>query len=116
MSNLDQAIRAADALGISYGYFIARTYNPSAIAAPATKKKRKTPERRFTDEQAFILWQAGKSDSEIGAIVGVSRQTIQKWRDVLELPSTSKGIVNTQKYRLCKLRDGTYIALNNDEL
>lgn len=116
MSKLDQDIRAADALGISYGYYIARTYNPSALMAPPSKKKRKFPERRFTDEQAFALWQAHKSDTEIGAIVGVSRQTIQKWRDVLELPSTAKMIVNTQKYRLCKLRDGTYIAVHNDEL
>lgn len=115
MSKLYQDIRAADALGISYGYYIARTYNPTALMAPPTKKKRKFPERRFTDEQAFALWQAHRSDTEIGAIVGVSRQTIQKWRDVLELPSTAKTIVNTQKYRLCKLRDGTYIVVHSDE-
>lgn len=116
MSKLDQDIRAADAMGISYGYYIARTYNPSALMAPPTKKKRKFPERRFTDEQAFALWQAGKSDTEIGAIVGVSRQTIQKWRDVLELPNIGKKFVDTQKYRLCKLRDGNYIVIHCDEI
>lgn len=114
---LDQDIRAADALGISYGYYIARTYDPTALMAPPTKKKqRKFPERRFTDEQAFALWQAGKSDTEIGAIVGVSRQTISKWRDVLELPNTAKNSVNTQKYRLCKMRDGMYIVVHSDEI
>lgn len=116
MSKLDQDIRAADSLGISYGYYIARTYNPTALMAPPAKKKRKFPERRFTDEQAFALWQAYKSDTEIAAIVGVSRQTIQKWRDVLELPSTAKAIVNTQKYRLCKMRDGSYIVVHSDEI
>ena len=114
MSKLDQDIRAADALGISYGYYIARTYDPMALMTAPTKKKRKFPERRFTDEQAFALWQAGKSDTEIGAIVGVSRQTIQKWRDVLELPSTA-NVRQYAKYRLCKLRDGTYIAVHSDE-
>lgn len=116
MSKLDQDIRAADALGISYGYYIARTYDPMALMTAPTKKKRKFPERRFTDEQAFALWQAGKSDTEIGAIVGVSRQTISKWRDVLELPNTAKKIVNTQKYRLCKMRDGMYIVVHSDEI
>ena len=116
MNQLDQDIRAAIALGISYGYYKARTYNPTAHMAPPTRKKRKTPGRRFTDEQAFALWQAGKSDTEIGAIVGVSRQTIQKWRDVLELPSTAKTPVETQKYRLCKTGDGMYIVVHNDEL
>lgn len=117
MSKLDQDIRAADALGISYGYYKARTYIPTALMAPPSKKKqRKFPERRFTDEQAFALWQAGKSDTEIGAIVGVSRQTIQKWRDVLELPLTTKKFVDTQKYRLCKIRDGTYIVVHSDEI
>ena len=116
MSKLDDDIRAADALGISYGYYIARTYDPTATMATPTKKKRKFPARRFTDEQAFALWQAGKSDTEIAAIVGVSRQTIQKWRDILELPLTSPKTVNTQKYRLCKLKDGNYIVVHSDEL
>lgn len=116
MSKLDQDIRAADALGISYGYYIARTYDPMALMTAPAKKKRKFPERRFTDEQAFALWQAYRSDTEIAAIVGVSRQTIQKWRDVLELPNTGKKIVETQKYRLCKLRDGMYIVVHSDEI
>ena len=116
MSQLDQDIRAAIALGISYGRYKARTYDPSVLMVPPAKKKRKCPDRRFTDEQAFALWQAGKSDTEIGSIVGVSRQTINKWRDVLELPSTTKKIVNTQKYRLCKLKDGTYIVVHTDEI
>jgi hypothetical protein len=112
MSRLDEDIRAADAMGISYGYYIAMSYDPYvAMAAPnyANNKKRRT--RRYTDELLFRLWQEGKTDEQIGADVGVSRQFIQRWRDQLELPSTSKFRVNTQKYRLTTMRDGTYIVI-----
>lgn len=112
MSKLDEDIRAADALGISYGYYIAMSYDPYAAMAtpdPTSSKKRRT--RRYTDEQLFRLWQEGYTDEQIGQAVGVSRQYIQRWRDQLELPSTSKFRVNTQKYRLTTLRDGTYIVI-----
>lgn len=115
MSQLDHDIRAADAMGISYGYYIARSYNPDAAMAdpsPTSQKRRRT--RRYTDEQLFLLWQEGKTDEQIGQAVGVSRQFIQRWRDQLELPSTSKFRVNTQKYRLTTLRDGTYIVIISD--
>ena len=111
MSQLDLDIRAADAMGISYGKYIALNYDPDApMANPctATKKRRK---RRYTDDQLFRLWQEGYTDEQIGQAVGVSRQYIQRWRDQLELPSTSKFCVNTQKYRLTTLRDGTYIVI-----
>ena len=111
MSQLDFDIREADAQGISYGYYIAQSYDPyAAMAAPAPTSKRRR-KRRYTDENLFLLWQEGKTDELIGQAVGVSRQFIQRWRDQLELPSTSKFRVNTQKYRLTTLRDGTYIVI-----
>lgn len=117
MDQLDCDVRAAKELGFpSYGYYIASKYDPFVpMASPAPSRKRRRT-RRYTDEQLFLLWQEGKSDSEIGAAVGVSRQFIQQWRDQLELPSTYQSIVNTQKYRLTKLPDGTYIVILNDEL
>lgn len=38
--------------------------------------------------------------------LGVSRQRIQTWRDVLELPATDKEPVDTTKYYLVKLSNG----------
>ena len=112
MSRLDEYIRAADALGLSYGYYTALIYEPvkKAMADPTVKIKRYGP-NRYTDEQLFRLWQEGYTDEQIGAAAGVSRQYIQRWRDQLELPSTSKFRVNTQKYRLTTMRDGTYIVI-----
>lgn len=111
MSQLDLDIRAADELGISYGYYIARSYDPYAAMAEPNPKVKRRRTRRYTDEQLFRLWQEGNTDEQIGQAVGVSRQFIQRWRDQLELPSTSKFRVNTQKYRLTTLRDGTYIVI-----
>lgn len=114
MSQLDLDVRAAKELGYpSYGYYIAAKYDPTArMAASATEStKRKHRNRRYTDEQLFLLWQEGKSDEQIGKAVGVSRQLIQRWRDQMELPSTSKTRVDTKKYRLATLQDGTYIVL-----
>ena len=112
MSKLDEDIRAADAMGISYGYYIALSYDPyAAMAAPDHTSHKRRRKRRYTDEQLFRLWQEGYTDEQIGQAVGVSRQFIQRWRDQLELPSTSKFHVNTQKYRLTTMRDGTYIVI-----
>ena len=113
MSQLDEDIRAADALGISYGYYIARTYDPyKDMTAPPVKKRKR---RRFSDAEAFALWQDGKNDSEIGRSLGVTQQTISNWRNQLELPLLSKNMVNPQKYRLAELPDGTCIAVHIDE-
>lgn len=117
MSQLDEDIRAADAMGISYGKYKALTYDPyPAMADSSVSTPKRRRRKRYTDEQLFLLWQEGKTDSEIGEAVGVSRQFIQRWRDQLELPSTSKFLVNTQKYRLTQMRDGTYIVVHTDEL
>jgi len=112
MSQLDVDISAADAMGLSYGYYMALIYESAknAMADPPVKLKRYGP-NRYTDEQLFRLWQEGCTDEQIGAAAGVSRQYIQRWRDQLELPSTSKFHVNTQKYRLTTMRDGTYIVI-----
>ena len=111
MSQLDLDVRAADALGISYGKYKALTYNPGQTMAIPQQNTRKRPARRFTDVQAFTLWQAGMTDAEIGKTLGVSRAYIQRWRDQLELPSTSKNRIDTKKYRLAALQDGTTIVL-----
>lgn len=112
MSRLDDHIKAADAMGISYGYYIAMRYDPDATMEPPTLQKRKNRrKRRYTDEQLFHLWQKRYTDEQIGKSVGVSRQLIQRWRDQLELPSTSKNHVKTQKYRLTTLQDGTPIFI-----
>ena len=110
MSKLDEDIRAADALGISYGKYMAMHYDPYATEATAAPTVRKHRRRTYSDEELFRLWQDGYTDEQIAQTVGVSRQLIQRWRDQLELPSTSKFRINTQKYRLTTLRDGTYIV------
>ena len=117
MSRLDEDIRAADAIGLSYGYYIALVYEPAkkAMAAPHINPKRYGP-NRLTDEQLFRLWQEGYTDDQIGAAAGVSRQYIQRWRDQLELPSTTKFRVNTKKYRLTTMQDGTYVVIISNNL
>lgn len=116
MSQLDEDIRAADAMGLSYGYYYALVYPPTekAMANPPVKTKKYGP-NRYTDKQLFRLWQEGYTDEQIGAAAGVSRQYIQRWRDQLELPSTSKFRVNTQKYRLTTMQDGTYIVIISEK-
>lgn len=94
-----------------------RQASPRSPPAPSRKRKRKrNRKRRYTDEQLFTLWQEGKTDEQIGQAVGVSRQYIQRWRDQMHLPSTSKSGINTQKYRLARLQDGTSVAVRNDEV
>lgn len=109
---------AARAMGLSYGKYKALTYNPQNTpkkedTPPAHSKKKSS---KYTDKQLFELWQEGKTDAEIGAAVGVSRAMIQKWRDKMELPSTSKRKINTKKYRLVDTEYGPYIVLQDDLL
>lgn len=116
MSQLDLDIRAANNLGISYGKYKALTYQPGQTMAPPLKKQSNRPPRRFTDAQAFALWQAYMTDAEIGKTLGVSRAFIQRWRSQLELPSTSKNRIDTKKFRLAALQDGTSIILHDGAL
>ena len=113
MSQLDEDIRASRKLGFpSYGKYIAWKYeNRQPIAAPPKKKRGNRRPRKFTDQQAFSLWQSYMTDTEIGSNLGVSRAYIQRWRDQLELPSTSKACIDTKKYRLSSMQDGTFVVL-----
>lgn len=113
MDQIEKDVKAAKALCLSYGYYKAATYNPDQVTPTITPRKRHHLQkpRRFTDQEAFDLWQQRMTDAEIGQTLGVSRAYIQRWRDQLELPSTSKKRVDTKKYRLAQLRDGTSIVL-----
>lgn len=96
-------IDEARAMGLTYGKYRALLYEqerkqPSKTQEPEKPKKKSL--RRFTDSDAFALWQQGFSDSQIGAALGVPRQSIQRWRSNLELPSTASGNINTKRYRL----------------
>ena len=113
MDQIEKDVIAAKELGLSYGYYKAMTYNPHR-EPPTIKKKRSLRPRKFTDQQAFTLWQSRMTDAEIGSTLGVSRAYIQRWRDQLELPSTSKTCIDTKKYRLAALQDGTSIVLTSE--
>lgn len=113
MSKIADDERAARAMGLSYGKYKALTYKPIPPKPPAKRKQRP---RRFSDEEAFLLWQEGHTDSEIAQKVGVSRALIQRWRDILELPLTTKEPIDTKKYRLAQLQDGTAVVLTDEDL
>lgn len=95
---------------MSYGKYKALAHDTAQGAAQATEQKEKPTKRRYTHEEAFALWQAGKSDLEIGRALGVSRQIIQRWRDTLELPSTQKTPIDTKRYRLV-VEGGEYFII-----
>lgn len=114
MDQIEKDVIAAMELNLSYGYYKALFYNPGRDTPVHTIKKKRGGNhrpRKFTDQEAFTLWQDLMTDAEIGSALGVSRAYIQRWRDHLELPSTSKVRVDTKKYRLAKLQDGTAIVL-----
>lgn len=113
MSKLDDDIRAADEMGLSYGYYIALTYPPNAPSQPPPQRKKRP--RKYTDAEAFRLWQEGMTDAKIANALGVSRISIVLWREQLELPSTWKNPIDTKKYRLAALPDGTAIVVHSDE-
>ena len=110
MNELSKDAAAARAMGLSYGQYKALSYEPAKLPAKASQQpcKHQEKQKHYTDPEAFKLWQEGKTDSQIAASFGVSRTIIQRWRDTLELPSTTKHKVNTKKYRLAKNEDGTY--------
>lgn len=118
MSQLDEDVRAARILGFpSYGKYIAAKYEgrvPMSIP-PSDPPQRKKRPQKFSDAEAFRLWQDRMTDAQIANMLGVSRVRIVQWRDQLELPSTRKTPVDTQKYRLAQLQDGTAIILNSDQ-
>lgn len=114
MDQIEKDVKAAMELNLSYGYYKALTYSPDREPPTIKKKKHSQRPRKFTDQQAFNLWQSHMTDAEIGSALGVSRAYIQRWRDHLELPSTSKNRIDTKKYRLAALQDGTSIVLTSE--
>ena len=114
MDQIEKDVIAAMELGLSYGRYKALSYRPGRATPTIKKKRTNLHTRKFTDQQAFTLWQSYMTDAEIGSALGVSRAYIQRWRDHLEIPSTSKTRINTKKYRLATLQDGTTIVLNED--
>lgn len=115
MDKLAKDNKIARSMGLSYGMYKAMLYQKERqfekSEIPCDKKSRRT----YSDEEAFALWQQGKNDSEIGASLGVSRQAIQKWRDVMELPATAKRDIDTNKYQLIKTKRGTFV-INREDL
>lgn len=91
MTLLEKEVLEAKALGLSYGQYKARKYQESGrtiVPAPRPEPPRRYRVKKYDDEEAFRLWQQGRTDREIAAVFGVSRTIIQRWRDTLELPST----------------------------
>lgn len=116
MSQLDEDVRAARILGYpSYGKYIAAKYEGRVPMAIPPQKHRKKRPQKFSDAEAFRLWQDRMPDAQIANILGVSRVRIVQWRDQLELPSTRKSPIDTQKYRLAYMQDGSAIILNSDQ-
>ena len=117
MDKLSKEAAAARAMGLSYGQYKAQQYlqeqnKPPKINPP--KKPQKKRQKHYTDPEVFNLWQQGKTDTEIASVFGVSRAIIQRWRDVMELPSTSKKTVETKKYRLVSDERGRFYAIKSD--
>lgn len=115
MDQIEKDVIAAKEMNLSYGYYKARSYKPEREPPTIKKKRGHQRPRKFTDQEAFTLWQDLMTDAQIGSTLGVSRAYIQRWRDHLELPSTSKIRVDTKKYRLAVLQDGTTVAIEGDE-
>ena len=116
MLTLEEANRKARAMGLTYGQYEALMYQKEHdhTAPSSSKKPTKPSRRRYTDEEAFALWQAGKNDCEMGHILGVSRQVIQKWRDTMELPSTVKSDIDTENYHLVKTSKGMFVIYGEE--
>ena len=114
--SLEEENKVARSMGLSYGKYKALIYEREGEMAPQpSSTKAERSRRRYTDEEAFALWKAGKNDCEIGAILGVSRQVIQRWRDTMELPSTAKSEIDTEKYHLVKTPRGMFVIVGDGE-
>ena len=112
MSTLQDDIRKAMELGVSYGKYKAMTRTfpaPTPKKPPPSKKKPKS--RKYSDKQLFRMWQAKKTDAEIARAIGVSRTIVQRWRDSLELPSTYlHKDLDTKKFRMVETPYGIYVV------
>lgn len=106
MTLLEKEVLEARALGLSYGQYQARKFDGRAIKPaprPDPPRKYRMRVKHYNDEEAFRLWQQGRTDGEIAAVFGVSRTIIQRWRDALELPSTVLyPWINTAAWKLTR--------------
>lgn len=116
MVTLEEENQIARSMGLSYGQYKALIYEKerNAFESLPKKPKQRPSRRRYTDEEAFALWKSGKNDCEIGAILGVSRQIIQRWRDTMELPSTVKEDVDTENYHLVRTPRGMFVIYGEE--
>lgn len=117
MGSLQEENTIARSMGLTYGKYKALMYEKERKTAvpPLPLPKPTKSRRRYTDEEAFAMWQAGMNDCEIGARLGVSRQIIQRWRDTMELPSTAKSDIDTGKYRLVKTTKGMFVICGEEQ-
>lgn len=117
MVTLAEENAVARSMGLTYGKYKALVHEKERKGAsplPVLPQKTGKSKRRYTDEEAFALWQAGKNDCEIGLALGVSRQIIQRWRDTMELPSTTKNDIDTGKYHLVQTPKGMFVISGED--
>ena len=114
---LSEDARAATAMGLTYGKYKALTYKPTPYTPTEEKRlispTKKHKPKKYTDEEIFALWQQGLPDTKIAEKFGVTKQTIQKWRDIMEVPSIPQP--ERQKYRLVDTEYGLYV-LPDDEI
>lgn len=110
MASLADENRIARSMGLTYGKYKALIYQKEHEVEPSPRRHTRKSRRRYTDEQAFALWQSGKNDCEIGRELGVSRQIIQRWRDTMELPSTAKFDIETHRYHLVRTPAGIFVT------
>lgn len=110
VASLADENRIARSMGLTYGQYKSLIYQKGQTVEPSPRTPARRSRRRYTDEQAFALWQAGKNDCEIGRELGVSRQIIQRWRDTMELPSTAKEEIDTHRYSLIRTPAGIFVT------
>lgn len=115
---LSEDARAATAMGLTYGKYKALTYKPTPYIPTEEKRlispTKKRSKKKYTDEEIFALWQQGLSDTKIAEKFGVTKQTIQKWRSLMEVPSIP--LSERQKYRLVDTEYGLYVLSPDDEI
>lgn len=109
MKEIEKDAMEAKALGLSYGQYKAKIYDHTIKQKENSREK--ISKKRYEDKTVFDLWRAGYTDAEIASEIGVSRTIIQRWRDIMELPSTRRNKVDTSLYRMEQLSDGTIVCI-----
>jgi hypothetical protein len=115
MDELEKDVLAAKAAGMSYGRWRAMQGFSGPCTGKNERKRKKGAQPKFTTEEAFLLWKAGNRDSQIARYLGVSRQSIQKWRGLLELPSNARSETRTERFALVKINGEFYAVRSEDE-